>query len=209
MVAGAIIRMQCYREMGKNFTLQVTILKEHKLIMSGPYSYVRHPSYTGIYLCFAGMTIWCVVQGSWLRESEVYKVPLAWLALAPVMINILLIAAAPFRRIPTEDEMLKKTFGKEWDEWARKVPARLVPGIYWLGKEDFLAWHVALESFLVDNQISNSDMHYLSKTTLSVVRDVDGCMTLDVIISKITNELSRAGRAAECRLRVPYREPSC
>ncbi|KAM5531771.1 hypothetical protein V8D89_014541 [Ganoderma adspersum] len=32
------------------FTFEVIIKDDHKLITSGPYSYVRHPSYTGI-LC--------------------------------------------------------------------------------------------------------------------------------------------------------------
>jgi hypothetical protein len=29
------------------------------------------------------------------------------------------------QRIPTEDEVLKKAFGREWEEWARKVPVQL------------------------------------------------------------------------------------
>ena len=39
-----IIRFQCYRELGKQFTTQVT-LEIHKLITTGPYSYVHHPAY--------------------------------------------------------------------------------------------------------------------------------------------------------------------
>jgi len=130
MVIGAIIRSECYRELGKHFRFQVTILKNHKLVTSGPYSYVRHPSYTGAYICFAGIVIWYTAQGSWLRESEVYKKPLAWIVLVPVIVNLLSVTLALFRRIPKEDEILKETFGKEWDEWAKKAPARLFPGIY-------------------------------------------------------------------------------
>ena len=130
MVMGTIIRVQCYREMGKYFTLQIIILKDHKLITSGPYSYVRHPSYSGGYLCLAGVAIWYTAEGSWLRESEVYKKPLVWLLLAIVVGHFLLAIALLFGRIPKEDEMMKKTFGEEWDEWARKVPNRMIPGIY-------------------------------------------------------------------------------
>jgi protein-S-isoprenylcysteine O-methyltransferase Ste14 len=130
MVMGAIIRFQCYRELGRHFTFEVTILNNHKLITSGPYSYVRHPGYTGAYISLAGIAMWYTAQGSWLRESEVYKMPLAWIVLAPVVAYFGLLISTLFRRISVEDEILKKTFGKEWDEWAKKVPARLFPGIY-------------------------------------------------------------------------------
>ena len=130
MGIGAIIRFQCYREMGKQFTVRVTLLKDHKLITTGPYSYVRHPSYTGACMCLAGVAIWYTAQGSWLRESEIYKNPLAWLVLALEIVHIFMVIQLMFGRMPKEDEMMKKTFGKEWDEWARKIPDRLFPGIY-------------------------------------------------------------------------------
>ena len=53
MVIGAVIRVQCFREMGKHFTFSVTLLKDHKLFTSDPYSYIRHPSYTGGFLSMA------------------------------------------------------------------------------------------------------------------------------------------------------------
>ena len=130
MGIGAIIRLRCYREMGKQFMARVTILKDHKLITTGPYSYVRHPSYTGGYIGLAGIAIWYTAQGSWLRESEIYKYPLAWLVLAPEIAHFFLMILVVIKRIHQEDEIMKKTFGKEWDEWARKVPDRLIPGIY-------------------------------------------------------------------------------
>ena len=130
MVMGAAIRVQCFREMGKHFTFSVTLLKDHKLITSGPYSYVRHPSYTGGLLNATGLVIWYTAQGSWLREREVHKMTSAWLILAPVLAAISLLILTMFRRIPAEDEILRKTFGKEWDEWAENVPSRIIPGIY-------------------------------------------------------------------------------
>ena len=130
MVTGAAIRVQCYREMGKYFTSSVTLLKDHKLITSGPYSYVRHPSYTGAFLNMTALVIWYTANGSWLREREVYKMPLAWLILAPVIAFVPFFYLFVLQRIPAEDEILKKAFGKEWDEWARKVPNRIIPGIY-------------------------------------------------------------------------------
>ena len=45
--------------------------------------------------------------------------PLGWIILAPVIMTIPLLYLLMFRRIPAEDEILGKAFGKEWDEWAR------------------------------------------------------------------------------------------
>ena len=130
MVMGAAIRLQCFREMGKHFTFSVTLLKDHKLITTGPYSYVRHPSYTGFFLNATALVIWYTAEGSWVREREVHKMPLGWLILAPLITMISLFILFVFQRISSEDEILRKSFGKDWDEWARKVPNRIIPGIY-------------------------------------------------------------------------------
>jgi protein-S-isoprenylcysteine O-methyltransferase Ste14 len=33
-------------------------------------------------------------------------------------------------RMNKENTMMKKEFGKEWEEWAKNVPYQLVPGVY-------------------------------------------------------------------------------
>ncbi|KAF9231526.1 hypothetical protein BU15DRAFT_29738, partial [Melanogaster broomeanus] len=33
-------------------------------------------------------------------------------------------------RMPEEDRMLKRAFGKEWERWAERVRYRLIPGVY-------------------------------------------------------------------------------
>jgi protein-S-isoprenylcysteine O-methyltransferase Ste14 len=33
-------------------------------------------------------------------------------------------------RAPTEDALLRKQFGARWDEWAARVPYRIVPGVF-------------------------------------------------------------------------------
>jgi len=130
LTLGAAIRYWCFCEMGKHFTFHVTILKDHKLVTTGPYSIVRHPSYTGgIFLCI-GQLIWYTARGSWLRESMIYQTKLSWLFIVPVMLSILLPLSYVPRRILVEDAMLKSGFGKEWDEWEKAVPYRLFPGVY-------------------------------------------------------------------------------
>ena len=130
VLLGTAIRYWCYREMGEHFTFQVTLLKNHKLITTGPYSVVRHPSYAGGFVMVIGKVIWYTARGSWLRESMIYQRKLSWLLIAPVMFAILFgsLVVIPCR-MPVEDAILKKEFGKDWDEWAKAVPYRLIPGV--------------------------------------------------------------------------------
>ncbi|CCM02170.1 uncharacterized protein FIBRA_04248 [Fibroporia radiculosa] len=61
---GAFIRIRCYRALGRHFTYEIAIKDDHQLVTSGPYSYVRHPSYTSGLICWAGMVLACVGHGS-------------------------------------------------------------------------------------------------------------------------------------------------
>ncbi|KAF9238462.1 hypothetical protein BU15DRAFT_62440 [Melanogaster broomeanus] len=42
-IAGGLLRIHCYRVLGRMFTFELSIRKDHKLVTSGPYSVVRHP----------------------------------------------------------------------------------------------------------------------------------------------------------------------
>jgi protein-S-isoprenylcysteine O-methyltransferase Ste14 len=77
-----------------------------------------------------GLVVWHASSGAWLRESKVYTKTATWLVIFPALYAVGSILAMYYRRPIVEDEMLKKEFGKKWDEWAKKVPYRLVPGIY-------------------------------------------------------------------------------
>jgi len=54
---GGIIRYKCYRALGRMFTFEMSILRNHKLITSGPYAIVRHPSYVGCILAVSGILL--------------------------------------------------------------------------------------------------------------------------------------------------------
>src|SRR4051812_44421567 len=47
LLAGISLRVWSINILGKNFTAAVKVTKEHELIKTGPYRYVRHPSYLG------------------------------------------------------------------------------------------------------------------------------------------------------------------
>jgi len=44
--------------LGKNWSGDVTIRQDHKLIRTGPYAWVRHPIYTGMLIALAGTALW-------------------------------------------------------------------------------------------------------------------------------------------------------
>ena len=130
VVVGTWVRKQCYQEMGPLFTAQVSIRKDHKLITTGPYGVVRHPSYAALLAVYCGAACWICSRGSWLRESGVMETTTGSLFVYCYGIFLVSNLFAAIARMGKEDEELRKTFGKEWDVWACRVPSKLVPGVY-------------------------------------------------------------------------------
>jgi protein-S-isoprenylcysteine O-methyltransferase len=72
LAAGTLLRRRCFLELGRFFTGAVTIQADHRVIDTGPYRFVRHPSYSAALLILLGiglaLTNWlsiavCVVVG--------------------------------------------------------------------------------------------------------------------------------------------------
>ncbi|KAI1792768.1 ICMT-domain-containing protein [Ganoderma leucocontextum] len=130
LVAGAALRKVCYATLGRFFTYQLALFKGHKLVTWGPYAVVRHPSYSGFIIAAAGLLIVQFGPGSYLYESGALEH--RWVATAAVgwALWMLSVVAVAVGRVSTEDKVLKKEFGKEWEAWAKKTPYRLVPYLY-------------------------------------------------------------------------------
>ena len=129
-IAGGLVRTRCYRELGHLFTYEVAVRDDHKLVTTGPYSIVRHPGYIGYFLLTAGNVILLASKGSWFRESGLWKTLLGKGIACAATVFLALAALRLFRRVGEEDQMLKKEFGEEWEEWAKKTPYRLIPYVY-------------------------------------------------------------------------------
>src|SRR5207245_11240827 len=55
MFLGVLVRQYAIAILGRFFSLSVQISEDHKVVEKGPYRLVRHPSYTGVLITFAGL----------------------------------------------------------------------------------------------------------------------------------------------------------
>ncbi|EGN98785.1 hypothetical protein SERLA73DRAFT_36428, partial [Serpula lacrymans var. lacrymans S7.3] len=130
MSLAGLLRWQCYRTLGRFFTYRLSIRKDHQLVKSGPYSIVRHPSYSAGTLSLLGVVIAYGHPGSWLRDSGVAdNLLVKSAAIAWVAVLATLVISSPSRCLQ-EDQMMKEKFGEEWEEWASRVRFRMIPGIF-------------------------------------------------------------------------------
>lgn len=92
------------------FTTRLGVQPGHRLVIGGPYRWIRHPGYLGHILCLTGIG----------------------LALSSLAALGLVIALAPFIlwRIQREEEMLLAEFGKEYQNYKRQMKWRLIPWVY-------------------------------------------------------------------------------
>ncbi|KAG1733692.1 hypothetical protein EDB19DRAFT_1911408 [Suillus lakei] len=131
VVIGGLLRLYCMSTLGKFWSFHLSVRKEHRLLTSGPYSVVRHPSYTGLLLQSAGIAVMYGSQGSWMRQSGILQVPIIKvLAVISFFVFITVATCVSISRPAVEDKMLQRALGEEWESWAKKVKYRLIPGVY-------------------------------------------------------------------------------
>jgi len=121
----AALRFAAFQTMGKMFTFQLAIIPDHKLITHGIYAYCRHPSYTATPFIFAGVLLTVTAPGGVLYDClgvDMTRKLMTVLALAAARGSYVLV-----HRAEVEDQVLRKEFGKEWEEWARNVPYKFIP----------------------------------------------------------------------------------
>ena len=110
MVAGLLVRWTAIFSLGKAFSVNVAIRDAQMLYRSGLYRVVRHPSYSGMLICFAAIAI---VEQNWISAVVVLLFP----------------TAALLYRIHVEEKALNEAFGAQYAEYS-KATMRLIPGIY-------------------------------------------------------------------------------
>ena len=131
IIAGSLIRFATYRYLGEFFRFEASIQRNHKLVTGGPYSIVRHPGYTGLLISHSGWFSWQFWEGSWVRESGLLDTMQDKFAVLTYTLLVILGGLyLALMRMSKENEALRKHFGKQWDDWAKKIPYYVVPGIY-------------------------------------------------------------------------------
>lgn len=95
--------------LGKLYSGDVTLQEDHHLVTSGPYTYVRHPRYTGGILLAFGMSL---TYNSWIG-----------LVISIFFIGIILV------RIRDEETLMATAFGQEWEKYCQRSN-RLIPFVY-------------------------------------------------------------------------------
>ncbi|KAI0647934.1 hypothetical protein C8Q79DRAFT_999456 [Trametes meyenii] len=131
MMGGGLLRVLCYRTLGNQFTFEITIRKGHRLVTNGPYSVVRHPSYTALTLVVLGNFMCFFASGSWVRECDIMDTLIGKLFVAAWAGEMLHPPAVMiWARVEAEDKLLRNEFGGEWEAWAKNTPYVLIPGVY-------------------------------------------------------------------------------
>jgi protein-S-isoprenylcysteine O-methyltransferase Ste14 len=96
--------------LGKQWSYSARIVEGHQLVMSGPYRLVRNPIYLGL---FGLLLATAIAASRW------------WAACIAIVVFLL----ANWIRIRSEERSLRATFGQQFEDFARRVPA-LFPGIW-------------------------------------------------------------------------------
>lgn len=94
--------------LGRNWSGTVQLKQNHELIVRGPYSFVRHPIYTGLLLAFFGSAL---AIGEWRG-----------------LVATVLIGIAFWRKLRLEECWLCELFGDQYRNYMRHVKA-LVPWV--------------------------------------------------------------------------------
>ena len=94
------------RTLGKQWTYRARVIEGHELITTGPYSVVRNPIYLGMF-------------GMLLATGLVYS---RWWNFLGAVVFFLI---GNQIRIRAEEKLLRETFGSQFDDYARRVPAFL------------------------------------------------------------------------------------
>ena len=102
--SGSLFSLRAIRTLGKQWTYEARVIKGHELVTQGPYAIVRNPIYLGMF----GMII-----GTGLVFSR-------WWTLSAAVVFFLI---GNRIRIRAEEQLLRETFGAQFEHYAQRVPA--------------------------------------------------------------------------------------
>ena len=107
IVLGSLLRRYCWRTLGEYFTGDVKARPDQPVVTSGPYRWVRHPSYTAGMMMFIGIGL---ALGSWFSFA---------------LLTIATIATYSYR-VAVEERVLLATIGERYGSYM-KQRKRFIP----------------------------------------------------------------------------------
>jgi protein-S-isoprenylcysteine O-methyltransferase len=107
---GILLRLWSVRTLGRFFAMSLVIQEGHGLVTSGPYRFIRHPSYAAGLITMSGLGI-----------SLGNGISLALLVVTALLVYV--------PRIRAEEKMLRQAFGSAFDEYKQRSWA-LVPFVW-------------------------------------------------------------------------------
>jgi protein-S-isoprenylcysteine O-methyltransferase Ste14 len=109
LAAGSLLRRHCWRVLGQNFTGAVVVNPDQPVIERGAYRFVRHPSYTGGAMMFAGVGL---AFGNWISFA----------------LLVIGICASYVYRVRVEERALVATLGEPYRDYMRRRK-RFIPWV--------------------------------------------------------------------------------
>lgn len=110
IIAGVLFRWSAILTLKSQFTVDVAIIAQHKLVIQGIYRYLRHQSYTGSLLSFVGLGF---AFANWMS----------------LILIVVLVSLAFLKRIQVEEKVLHDQFGAEYERYCASTK-RLIPFVY-------------------------------------------------------------------------------
>jgi protein-S-isoprenylcysteine O-methyltransferase Ste14 len=107
---GLLLRWWSFVSLGRYFTVVVQTSEDQPVVERGPYRVLRHPSYTGLVLAFAGAGL---MVGNWLGAVGA----------------VVLVLTALIHRMRIEERALTATLGDRYREFTA-TRARLIPFVW-------------------------------------------------------------------------------
>lgn len=108
-VIGLWIFHRAHADLGPNWSITLQVRENHQLVTHGIYRRVRHPMYLGLFVYSIGQAL---VLPNWFAGPS-------YLVTFGVLYAL---------RVRAEEELMRATFGKQYDDYAR-CTARLLPGL--------------------------------------------------------------------------------
>jgi protein-S-isoprenylcysteine O-methyltransferase Ste14 len=111
LIIGSALRLWAIHQAGESFTPHLKVEVKQKIVITGPYAYMRHPSYLGTFFSYLGIAI-------------LFSSVLASIAL------VVFVVPALIWRIIKEEKLLASHFNEAWKKYQSQTPWRLIPGVW-------------------------------------------------------------------------------